>query len=158
MNKINKVILSFLTIAYSESHAMTVFSSKELDAKQKDAVIQVMGSFKLANNIKNSFLRLKDFNEGMSEAAKILKITAVLTSYQDAHARFIRSRYLCNPENLSPKYLREYCFCDFSTQDKFQAKADALLGGYVLDLHQWFEEMRSVEYETLLIPYRLING
>ena len=158
MNKINIVILSFLTIVYSESHAMTGFGPKELTAKQRNTVMQVVDSFKQANKIKNRFLRLKDFDESMSENDKISQIIDLLKSYQKAHQDFVYAKHSCNPQFLPFKYLHEYCFCDFPTQDKFQAKADSLLEGYVLDLHQWLEEMRSVEYEALLIPYRLING
>ncbi|MFH1254390.1 MAG: hypothetical protein V1646_03090 [bacterium] len=158
MNKINILILSFLTISYFQTNAMTIFSSKELSAEQKDTVRRVVDSFKQANKIKNIFLRLKNFDVSMCENDKISQITDLLRSYQEAHQAFVYAKHSCNPQILSFKYLHEYCFCDFLTQDKFQAKTDALLGGYVLDLHQWLEEMRSMEYESLLIPYRLING
>ena len=164
MNKINIVILVFLTIAYAETNAMGKFGQKESGARrpspleQVDLSVKVMGSFELANEIKNSFLELKDFDKNMREDEKISIITAQLKYYQVVHELFIHNKFLCNPKNLSSKYLLEYCFCNTSMQDKFQAKTDSLLGGYVLDLHQWFEEMRSTEYQVLLIPYRLING
>lgn len=160
MNKTTIVILSFLTIAYAQVHAMDNIGRKRSTEEhmQADACIKVMGSFKLANNIKKSFLRLKDFDKRMNEDEKISKITDLLSSYQVAHERFVHNKFLCKPENLLPKYLKEYHFCDMQTQDNFQAKANSLLGEYVLELHQWFEEMRSTEYQALLIPYRLITG
>ncbi len=159
MNKINIVILCFLTFSYFQTNAMTKLGGTGQISEQIAGIsMQVANSFKQTNRIKNRLLRLKDFDAGMSEDAKISKITDLLSSYQEAHRQFIHHRLRCNPEYLLPKYLKEYCFCDLWIQDKFQAKADALLGGYVLDLNQWFEEMRSVEYEALLIPYRLING
>lgn len=156
MNKLNIVILSFLTIAYSQIHGMDGLEVSR--PTQTDLYVKVMDSFKLVNNIKNRFLRLKDFAINTNEDAKISQITDLLNSYQKAHESFIHSRFSCNPENLLPKYLQKYCFCNPSIQDQFQAKADYLLGGYVLDLHQWFEEMRSAECQALLVPHRLITG
>ncbi len=154
MSKINFIILSFLIIAYSQAHAMS-----QIDAHAQTSVLtQVMGSFNLANDIKNNFLNLKEFDQTISEDEKLSKITDLLRSYQIAHEIFIYSKFSCNPINLSSEYLDEYCFCNTSLQEKFQAKADSLLGGNVLDLHKRFEYMRSVEYKTLLIPYRLVTG
>jgi hypothetical protein len=153
MNKINGLVLSFLAITYSQVSTMGTINIRS----QAEAVINVMTTFQMADNIKKRFLGLEDYARDM-KVDKVSEITALLESYQRAHVAFIRSRVLCNPEDLAPKYLKEYYFCDFPTQDIFQAKADALLGGYILDVHQYFEEMRSAEYEALLIPYRLING
>ena len=112
MNKTTIVILSFLTIAYAQVHAMDNLRRKESTEEhmQADACVKVMGSFKQANNIKKSFLRLKDFDKRMNEDEKISKITDLLSSYQVAHERFIHNKFLCKPRKFITQIFKRIPF------------------------------------------------